>query len=76
MSVTFTTTLFPNGPVYEGAYGSALAVRAKHRPQASPAPTLGEEPKASCIMAAVYPEAATPQALGSELNSQILHVCM
>lgn len=46
MSVTFTTTEL-NGPVYDGEYGSALPVSWKHRPQASPGPRPGDEPKAS-----------------------------
>lgn len=60
--MTFTTTLWPNGPVYEGEYGSAVPVRAKQRPQASPAPRPEADPKASWEMAAVKPEAGMPQA--------------
>ena len=60
-SVTFTTTVL-KGPVYDGEYGSALAVSAKQRPQASPAPRPGPEPKANCEMAAVKPLADIPQA--------------
>lgn len=56
------TTIELNGPVYAGEYGSAAPVRAKHLPQASPAPRPGTEPKASWLMAAVNPVAVTPQA--------------
>lgn len=52
-----------NGPVKAGEYGSALAVNEKQRPHASPAPRPGAEPNASWLMAAVYPDAALPQAI-------------
>lgn len=61
MSVTFTIIVL-NGPVKAGEYGSALAVNEKQRPHASPAPSPGAEPNASWLMAAVYPDAALPQA--------------
>lgn len=59
--MTFTTIVL-NGPVNEGEYGSAFAVTAKQRPQASPGPSPGAEPNDSWFMAAVYPEPAIPQA--------------
>ena len=52
-----------NGPVKEGEYGSAVPVIEKQRPHASPAPAPGGAPKASWFIAAVYPLAATPQAV-------------
>ena len=41
------------GPVNPGEYGSALAVKAKQRPQASPGPRPGADPKANWLIAAV-----------------------
>ena len=62
-SVTLTTMVL-NGPVNAGEYGSAVAVTAKQRPHASPAPSPGADPKESWLIAAVKPLAATPHAVG------------
>ena len=51
-SVTLTTIVCPNGPEYEGEYGSASPVSAKQRPHASPGPLPGADPKVSWEMAA------------------------
>ena len=52
-SVTLTMIDCPNGPVYEGEYGSAFAVSEKQRPQASPGPSPGPDPNVSWFTAAV-----------------------
>src|SRR5487761_1125019 len=62
MSLTFTTMLFPNGPVDDGAYGSELGVILKQRPQAPPIPLLA--PYASWLTAAEYPFTVWPQVAG------------
>jgi len=61
-SVTMTTMLW-KGPVKAGEYGSAVPVKEKQRPQASPGPRPGGAPKASWFIAAVNPLPVFPQAI-------------
>lgn len=60
-----------NGPVKAGEKGSDCPVRAKQRPQASPAPSPGADPKDNWFMAAVKPLPVLPQAIKEIVNSQI-----
>src|SRR5579863_46563 len=62
ISLTFTTMLFPNGPVDDGAVGSEVGVILKQRPQAPPGPLLA--PYASWLTAAEYPFTFWPHAAG------------
>ena len=50
------------GPVKDGEYGSAVPVKLKQRPQASPGPRPVGAPKASWFIAAVNPYPVMPQA--------------
>jgi hypothetical protein len=61
-SLTFTTIVFPNGPVDSGELGSFVGVISKQRPQAPPKPPL--PPNVSSFTAAEYPLTIWPQAGG------------
>ena len=61
-SLTFTTMVFPNGPVKEGEQGSDVGVILKQRPQAPPAALFA--PNASSFTAVEYPYTIWPQAGG------------
>ena len=60
--VTLTTMLL-KGPVKAGENGSAVPVKRKQRPQASPGPRPGGAPNASWFIAAVNPLPVMPQAI-------------
>ncbi len=55
-----------------GEYGSWVPVMEKQRPQASPAPEPGAEPKESWLIAAVNPVADRPQAEVTSFKSRYL----
>lgn len=69
-SLTFTTMVFPNGPVKEGEYGSEVGVILKQRPQAPPAALLA--PNASSLTAAEYPFTVWPHAAGRRRAQRVI----
>ena len=56
------TTMEWKGPGKDGEKGSCVPVKAKHRPQASPAPSPGGAPYDNWFIAAVKPFADFPHA--------------
>jgi hypothetical protein len=69
-SLTFTTMVFPNGPVKDGEYGSEVGVILKQRPQAPPAALLA--PNASSLTAAEYPFTVWPHAAGRHRAQRVI----